>query len=397
MLTDRVCRTAKPREKLRKLSDGDGLQLWIQPTGSRQWRMAYRFLGKQKVFSIGPYPAVTLAEARKAREAARALLAKGLDPSLEKKRQKQEEEAKAVTFRMVAEEYLEKLRREGRADATMKKVKWLLGLAYDDLGDFPVAQIRPPDVLVSLRKVEAKGNFESARRLRSTIGSVMRYAVATARAENDPTAGLQGALTTPKVTPRAAITDPKEFGALLRAIDAYIGKPATRISLQLMALFFVRPGDLRLAEWREFDFDEAIWSIPASRMKMRRPHAVPLAPQAIEKFEELEAITGDGLYLFPSVRDENLPMSNAAMITALRTMGYSQEEMSAHGFRASASTLLNESGKWNPDAIERQLAHVEGNDVRRAYARGEYWNERVKMMTWWADYLDKLKNETPKP
>lgn len=388
-LTELECRNAKPCARIRKLSDGGGLQLWVMPGGSRLWRLAYRFAGKQKLLALGAYPLVGLADARQARDAAKRQLAQGVDP-LEARREAKAE-ATGDTFRLVAEEYLEKLRREGRAEATLSKVAWLLGLAYETIGDLRIAELAPRLVLEALRTVERRGRHESANRMRSTIGSVCRYAVATGRAESDPTQALKGALTRPVVTPRAAIVEPKAFGALLRAIDAFEGQPATRAALRLMPLLFPRPGELRLAEWGEFDLETCVWTIPAARTKMRRPHAVPLAPQAISIVEELRPITGRGRYVFPCIRTRERPLSENTLNAALRRLGYGADEATAHGFWATASTLLNESGKWHPDAIERQLAHVEGNDVRRAYVRGLHWDERVRMMTWWANHLDKLK------
>jgi integrase len=241
--------------------------------------------------------------------------------------------------------------------------------------------------------VELSGRRESARRVRSTIGAVFRYAIATARTEVDPTAALKGALASPVTIPRAAVTEPKKLGALLRAIDGFDGQPATRAALKLMALVFPRPGELRAAEWTEFDFNKAQWTIPASRAKMRRPHSVPLPPQAITILEDLRRFTGRGKLAFPSVRTVLRPISENTLNAALRRLGYAQDEATSHGFRATASTLLNECGLWHPDAIERQLAHVEGNAVRRAYARGEHWEERVRMMAWWANYLDELRDK----
>lgn len=388
-LTDLQCRTAKPGPKVRKLSDGGGLQLWIQPAGSRQWRFAYRFDDKQKVFAIGPYPLVSLADARAARDDAKRLLLKGVDPNAQKK----EEQASKIRFRLLAEEYLDKLRREGRAEQTMRKLTWLMDMANASIGDKPIREITAPMVLEALRILEDRGHYESARRMRSTIGAVFRYAMATARAETDPTIALRDALIRPQRTPRAAITDPKEFGGLLRAIDDFTGQPTTRAGLQLLALLFPRPGELRLAEWKEFDFDKAVWTIPAARMKMRRAHKSPLSRQAIEILSELRETVGGRLVL-PSLRSMEKPMSDNAMNAALRRMGYAKNEVTSHGFRATAATLLNESGKWHPDAIERQLAHMEENEVRRAYTRGEHWDQRVAMMQWWADYLDRLKEPT---
>jgi integrase len=390
-LTDIRCRTAKPEPRLKKLSDMNGLQLWLFPNGSRLWRYAYRCRGKQKLLALGRCPDVTLAVARTERDKAKELLAEGHDPSRTKKLIRLEAQYSADSFETVAKEYVAKLRREGRAEATLTKVEWLLSLAIPDLGSSSVKTIRPIEVLDVLRKVEKRGRYDTARRLRSTAGAVFRYAIATARAETDPTAPLQGALTAPTVKPRAAVTDPKAFGALLRAIDGFGGQKTTQAALKLMALMFPRPGELRLAQWPEFDLEDAVWTIPAERTKMRRQHRVPLAPQVIKILEHLRQITGGGSLVLPGVRTARQPMSENTFNAALRGLGYGQDEATAHGFRASASTMLNESGLWSADAIERQLAHVEGNNVRRAYARGENWDERVRMMAWWANNLDELR------
>jgi integrase len=391
-LTDLECRKAKPAEKLAKLSDMGGLQLWVYPNGSKFWRLAYRFAGKQKVLALGRYPATSLLNARMERDKAKLLLEDGSDPSHVKKVARLEREFPGDSFEIVAKEYLDKLRREGRTEATLGKIEWLLSFAMPVLGPISVSAIRPIEILAILRGVERRGRYETARRLRSTIGAVCRYAVATARATADPTAPLQGALTTPKVKPRAAVTDPRAFGGLLRAIDGFDGQPTTGAALKLMSLLFPRPGELRAAEWSEFDLEGAVWTIPADRMKMRRPHRIPLSSQALTILHDLRAITGRGLLAFPSIRTVRRPMSENTMNAALRRLGYSKDDATPHGFRATASTLLNESGKWSADAIERQLAHIENNDVRRAYARGEHWDERVKMISWWADYLDQLKS-----
>lgn len=388
-LSDLKCRTARAAAKLQKFSDGGGLQLWVQPNGGRLWRLAYRFGGKQKLLALGAYPTISLADARQRREDAKRLLASGIDPAGAKK----QEQVPAETFRVVAAEYVVKLKKEGRAPRTIAKVEWLLSFADPTLGDRPMRSIGAPDVLQVLREVEKRGRHESARRLRSTIGAVFRYAIATVRADSDPTIALRDALIRPTVTPRAAVTDPKALGALLRAIEAFDGQPATRAALKLMALLFPRPGELRAAEWREFDFDKAVWTVPVGRMKMRRPHQVPLSKQAIAVLKDLREITGGGDLLLPSVRATDRPISDNTLNAALRRMGYAKDEATAHGFRATASSLLNECCKWHPDAIERQLAHIENNDVRRAYVRGEHWDERVKMMQWWADYLDDLKRD----
>jgi integrase len=298
--------------------------------------------------------------------------------------------ADAPTFRSIADEYVAKLRRENRSEATIAKTEWLLSFANAQFGPDPIGHIAAPAILKVLQSLEARERYESARRLSSTIGSVFRYAIATARAEADPTYALRGALTQVKPTPRAPITDARKFGALLRAIDTFDGQPDTRIALQLLALLFLRPGELRLAQWPEFDLERAVWIIPASRMKMRRPHRMPLPSQARELLVTLRLIS-KGNFLFPGVRSPSRPISDGTLNAALRRLGYTKDEATGHGFHATASSLLNESGKWHPDAIERKLAHIEGNVVRAAYARGEHWDERVSMMQWWGGYLDQLR------
>ncbi len=393
-LSDTAIRSAKPAAKPYKLADGGGLFVLVNPNGSRLWRLKYRVEGREKLLAIGAYPAVTLGKAREKRDAAKALLAEGVDPSDHKREaSRTADAARSHSFRVVAEELLAKMRREGRAPTTMAKTEWLLSIAYPKLGSRPVAEVTAAEVLSVLRLVEARGKHESAHRLRSTIGSVFRYAIATARAENDPTTALQRALTARTVKHRAAITDAKKLGEFLRALDAFDGQPSTRAALMLTPLLFPRPGELRAAEWHEFDLDAAIWTVPAVRTKMRRPHRVPLPTQALAILKDLKQHTGDGRLMFPCVRSAQRPISENTLNAAIRRLGYTQDEVTAHGFRATASTLLNESGLWNADAIERQLAHIEGNDVRRAYARGEHWEERVRMMTWWADTLEGLRRQ----
>lgn len=273
-LTDVKVRTAKPREAVSKLSDGGGLQLWITPAGGKHWKLAYRFGGKQLKLSVGQYPVISLADARDRREEAKKLLARGVDPSAHGKVQKATAAVTAATtFKLVAEELIEKKRREGRADATLAKTAWLLGFAYPSLGNMPISEITAPQVLDVLRKVEARGRLESARRLRSVMGEVFRYPIATARAEGDPTAALRGALVTPKVKHRAAVTGRAAFGAMLRTIDGYDGQPVTKDALQLMALLFPRPGELRMAAWGEFGIPNAVWTIPPSGRKCAGPIA----------------------------------------------------------------------------------------------------------------------------
>jgi integrase len=391
MLTDTRIRNAKPGKRPVKLSDAGGLFLLIQPHGSKLWRASYRFGGKQKTLAIGIYPNVGLKTARERRDDAKRLLAIGIDPAAQRRLAKQTAST-GNTFKAVAEEVVAKQENEGRAVSTIEKLRWLLDFAYPWIGDRPIAEVTAPELLAVLRKVEARGRYETARRLRSTCGAIFRYAVATGRAERDPSVDLRGALTAPKVNHRAAITEPAKIGALLRAIENYDGQPSTKAALRLAPLVFVRPGELRHAEWTEFDLAAAQWSIPASKMKMHRPHRVPLSRQALAILRYLHPITGGGRYLFPSVRSATRPISEGTMNAALRRLGYGPEEATPHGFRSMASTRLNEMGRWNPDAIERQLAHQEPDDVRRAYTHAaQYWSERVEMMQAWADYLDGLR------
>ncbi|MEV5023007.1 tyrosine-type recombinase/integrase [Sphingobium sp. LMA1-1-1.1] len=385
--------SARPREREYKLTDGAGLYLLVKPNGRKLWRLNYAYLGKQRTLSFGAWPDVGLADARERRDQARKLIAAGLDPSHEAKLA----EARAMlseenSFKLVAEEWVAKQEREGMSEVTLSKIRWLLAKAYPRIGSRPVAKITAQEVLAVLRSIEATGRYESARRMRSVLGRVFRYAIATTRAEMDPSRDLRGALTVPKAKHLAAITTPKGAGELMRAIEGYTGHAITLFGLRLSAHLFVRPGELRQAEWSEFDFDRSVWNIPEQKMKMRRPHRVPLSTQVIALFEQLWELTGTGRYCFPSFRSPLRPMSENTVNAALRALGFSQEEMTAHGFRAMAATLLNETGKFNPDAIERQLAHMETNAIRRAYTRGEYWDERVRMMQYWSDQLDEMRD-----
>ncbi|MBO9576583.1 MAG: tyrosine-type recombinase/integrase [Sphingobium sp.] len=393
MLTHIQIASAKPAEKPFKLHDDKGLHLLVRPNGSKLWRMRYRFLDKQKELHIGPWPQVGIAEARTRRDEARARIAAGTDPAVEKKRARIAAKfAAANTFKEVAEEWLLKCEREGLASVTLDKIRWLLAKAYPVIGSLPISQITPHEALAVLRKVEATGRYESARRMRSVLSRVFRYGVATIRCDKDVAADLRGAIATPKVKHFAAITGPAEVGALLRAIDGYTGQAVTRMAMRLSPHVLLRPGELRQAEWSDIDVERAIWFVPATRMKMRRPHRVPLSRQVLGMIEELREITGHRQHMFPCMGKPRKAMSENAVNQGLRRLGYTTNEMTAHGFRAMAATLLNESGKWNPDAIERQLAHMDTNQVRRAYARGEYWDERVIMMQHWSDHLDQLRD-----
>ena len=395
MLTDAALRKAKPGLKLRKLSDGGGLQLWIDPRGYRLWRFAYRFLGKQKVLALGSYPGTGLAEARKQRDFAKTLLKDGKDPAMERRATRTAKRLSAVnTFRAIAEELIARKRKEGKSEQTIGKVTWLIRIASTELGPRPIAEISAAEALNVLRGLEKRGKLESARRMRSVVGQVFRYAIATARATDDPTFALRGALIPPTVTHRAAILDSVVLGGFLRAVDGFSGQPETKAALQLLPLVFTRPGELRRAAWSEFDLTAAIWRVPAKNDKMRRGLDIPLARQAVAILRELHTITGHGRLVFPGIRTPARAISENTLNAAMRRLGYSSDEVSSHGFRATASTILNECGLWSRDAIERALGHVEKNEVRRAYNRGAYWDERVRMAQWWADHLDKLKHNT---
>lgn len=364
----------------------------IQPNGSKLWRLAYRFGGKQKLLALGRYPLVSLANARSARENAKKLISEGIDPSAARKAEKRARKiSQANTFEAIAKECLVKWEAEGAASRTLKKKTWLLETAIKDLGKRPIAELTAGELLDSLRKTESRGNYETAHRIRSVVGEVLRFAVATGRAERDITVDLRKALVTPKVIHHAAITEPNEIGALLRAIDDFDGHDSTCAALKLAPLVFVRPGELRLAEWSEIDLKSGTWRIPGKRMKMRQDHIVPLSHQAISILSDLKHITGSAKLLFPSTRSWQRPISENTLNAALRRLGYPKDKMTTHGFRSMASTRLNESGKFAPDVIERQLAHLEQNEVRRAYNAAQHMPERIRMMQFWADYLDDLR------
>ncbi|OHC97811.1 MAG: integrase [Sphingomonadales bacterium RIFCSPLOWO2_12_FULL_63_15] len=394
-LTDIAIRNAKPGAKAIKLADGNGMFLLITPAGGKLWRLKYRVDGSEKLLAMGAYPEIGPGEARRRREEARELIALGKDPSREKQRDKVRARIQAAdTFKAICDEFCEKRRRDGTkgwAPATAIRSEYLLSLVCGSIGKLPIGDIEPADVLAAIRRIEGKGKLESARRSLQLAGAVFRYAVATARLASDPTRDLRGALTAPTVTHYGAITDAKKVGQLLRAMDDYEGSGITKLALQIAPHVFVRPGELRHAEWGEFDLDGALWIIPAGKMKMRKAHHVPLSRQAVVLFREVQAVTGPSGYVFPSVRTRTRPMSENTINAGLRRLGYASDEMTGHGFRAMASTLLNESGKWHPDAIERALAHGDSDKVRAAYHRGAHWKERVDMAQWWSEYLDQLR------
>jgi integrase len=391
MLTETRIKNAKPQEKPYKLFDERGLFMIVRPDGARWWRLKYFLGGREKGFSLGTYPDVSLKRARDKRDDARKLIADGIDPS--EKRQA-EKGAAADSFEAVAREWLAK---QHFAPATLKKAEWVLeDLLFPWLGKRPIAGLSPPEILETLRRIESRGKHETTHRAKQRVSQVLRYAIATGRAERDVTQDLRGALTQVKVTNRAAITDPAKIAELMRAIDGYEGQPATAAALRLAPLVFVRPGELRGADWSEFELSgtEPIWRIPAERMKMREMHLVPLSAQAVTILTDLHALTGPKGLVFPSVRSPLRPISDNTLNAALRRLGYSSEEMTSHGFRAMASTLLNEQG-FPPDVIELQLAHAERNKVRAAYNRAQRLPERRKMLQAWADYIDGLKAQKP--
>ena len=394
-LTDVAIRNAKPRSKPWKMADGGGLHLLITPAGGKLWRLKYRLAGKEKQLAIGAYPEISLSIARTKREQARSLIAEGKDPSREKRRNKlRAQEMAGNTFSAIAAEYCAKRKRDGQkgwAPSTAKRSEYLLSLLESSIGTLPIAEIEPFDVLNAVRKIESRGKLESARRTLQLASAVFRYAVATARLLSDPTRDLRNALTAPSVTHFGAITDPKRVGELLRAIDGYEGQGFAKFAMQLAPHVFVRPGELRHARWEEIDAEAKIWIIPAEKTKMRKPHEVPLSSQSLEILEYMRSASGPKGFVFPSIRTRARPMSENTINAGLRRLGYASDEMTAHGFRAMASTLLNESGKWSADAIERALAHGNRDKVRAAYHRGTHWNERVKMAQWWSNYLDQLK------
>lgn len=390
-LKEMTVRNAKPREKAYKLADEKGLYLFIKPNGSKAWRLKYRFLGKEKTLSIGLYPDISLSEARNARDNARKKLADKIDPGLAKQVSKRSaKDAAENSFEVIAREWYTKLSPTWSPSHGERILRRLEKDIFPWIGKRPIAEITPLELLSVLRRMESRGAIETAHRAHQNCGQVFRYAIATGRAERDPSNDLKGAIPPAKKKHHASIIKPTAIGGLLRAIDGYQGHFVTKCALRLAPLVFVRPGELRHAEWNEFNLTTGEWRIPAEKMKMRVMHIVPLSKQSIEILREIRALTGDGKYVFPSVRSSKRAMSENTVLAALRRLGYTSDEMTGHGFRSMASTLLNEQG-WNPDAIERQLAHGERNSVRAAYNYAEYLPERKKMMQQWADYLEKLK------
>lgn len=392
-LTAAEIRALQPKDTVYRKTDAKGLYVEVAPSGSKLWRMKYRFQGSEKRLSFGAWPDVSLAEARAQRDEARKKIREGIDPGHEKKMAKIAAQISAGnSFQSVAEDFIDvKLAKSGKAEATVKKARWYLSLLAPAIGGRPIAEIEAAELLAVLKTLENKGHRETANRARSFASRVFRYGVATTRCKHDPAALLISALARPIVQHRAAILDPKTLGEFLRAIDAYQGGPVVKLAMQIAPHVYLRPGELRFARWGEIDFDNAIWSVPAERTKMRRPHSVPLSSQVIGFLRELEQHSGGFELLFPGQRSHLRPISENTLNQTYRRLGFDSDTVTAHGLRATASTLLNESGEWHPDAIERALAHGDSNAVRGAYARGQFWDERIAMAQWWSNYLDKVK------
>jgi len=390
-LTEFKISKAKPKDKPYKLSDGGGLFLLVNPGGSKLWRQKYRFMGKERLLSHGQYPDVSLAQARAKLNEARSTLANGQDPAIEKKLAQINAETQAhTTFKLIAEEYIVNMEERGLAPATMKKKRWLLLDLASPLHTRPINEITSAELLYLLKSIEKSGRRETAKKMRGAISAVFRLAVATLRADTDPTYAIKDALIPPKVTSRAAITDEKKFGALLRDLEEFTGWRIIVDALKFQILTMTRPGEVRGAKKQEIDLEKRTWTIPPERMKMRREHIIPLSDQAMsivkENWPEIESVE----LLFPSLISNRKWLSENAFNSSLRRMGYQKEEVTAHGFRATASTILNTRG-YEPDVIEAALAHQDKNVIRRTYNRATYLDQRVKLMQEWADLMDSFR------
>jgi integrase len=374
-------------------SDEKGLYLEVRPNGSKLWFLKYRANGKESRIALGAYPEVSLAEARAKRDDARKVVKAGGDPLLARKLDKAAKRIGAGnTFQIVAEDFIAtKLEANGKAPSTIEKARWFLSHLTPAIGTRPIADIEPAEVLAALRRLERKGHRETAVRTCNFASRVFRFGVVTGRCKHDPASLLSDALAKPVVRHHAAILEPKPLGGFLRAVEGYSGGPIVHIAMKLAPLVFLRPGELRQGKWAEVDWDAKVWTIPAERTKLRRPHAVPLSSQAMALLRELEPHSGGYDLMFPGQRSHLKPISENTLNATYRRLGFDKDTVSAHGLRATASTLLNESGQWHADAIERALAHGHSDAVRGAYARGQHWEERVRMAQWWSDYLDKVR------
>ena len=388
-LNDPAIRNATTDTKQKKLYDSGGLYLLVAPSGGKWWRFKYRFGGKEKLLSLGTYPQVSLKDARNDRDKAKKLLRNRVDPSAERKAVKQTESGQG-SVEAVAKEWQSKFSKSWSTSHAETIKQRIENYIIPNIGKQQINEITAPELLAVLRKIEAKGYVETAHRVKQICGQIFRYAIATGRMERDPAADLKGALPPAKSKRMASIIDPKGVGGLLRAIDDYKGSMVTQCALKFGIFTFVRPGELRHAEWDDIDLDKAVWRIPAEKMKMKSPHIVPLSKQTVSILKKIHPLTSEARYVFPSERTYSRPMSENTVNAALRRMGYTKDELTGHGFRSMASTLLHEKG-WRSEVIERQLAHQERNKVKAAYNHAEHLPERKKMMQTWADYLDALK------
>jgi integrase len=392
-LSDAAIRKIKPAAKTQRLFDGQGMYLEVSPQGGKYWRLKYRILGREKRLALGKYPDVSLALAREKRDAARRQLAAGIDPGEHRKVTRLASVERASnSFEVIALEWVSKRSKAWGESHRTKTVAWLESDLFPWLGARPIGEITAKELLATIKRVESRGAVDKAHRLLQHCGQIFRYAVAAGVAERNPAADLREALATAQTKHRAAITEPKAIGGLMRAIDAYEGGLVVRCALRLAPLVFVRPGELRTAEWAEIDLDAAEWNIPGSKMKMREPHLVPLSAQAVQVLTEIQALTGRGRYVFPSARSPRRPMSDNAVLSALRIMGFPKDVMSGHGFRAMARTVLDEILGFRTDHIEQQLAHAVKDPTGRAYNRTKHLAERRVMMQKWADYLEELRD-----
>ncbi len=394
-LTDALIKNTKPKDTDSKLADEKGMYLLVKKSGAKYFRMDYRFAGKRKTLALGVYPETSLKEAREKCDEARRLIRNNIDPLEEKKSQKLQLIADSNnSFKAVAAEWHGKLKSKWSEAHANRKWHFLEKDVFPTFGDTPIKNITAQDLLGLLNKIQKRGAIDVGHRVKGICGEVFRYGIYTGRCDRDPSQDIKGALIPKRNKHMATMTDPKEVGGLLRAIDGYEGDITTKYALKLTPYVMLRPGELRHAEWSEIDLKKKQWKIPAAKMKMDRPHIVPLSSQVLEIFKTMQSITGEGKYVFPSARSKDRPMSENTITAALRRMGFTKDEITAHGFRGMASTLLHENG-FKSDVIEVQLAHAERNKVKAAYNHAEYLPERIKMMQWWADYLDSLRDTNP--